>query len=441
MILKRYMPRTLFGRGLLILAAPVVLVQALAAIAIVERHYAAVARQMAAAAAGEINYAITVVEEAPDAGAAQAALDGLGRFTGMRFDVEPGSVVPRETLRAFYDVAGGAAEQALKEDVRRPMTLDLTRKDRRVEAQVQTDMGVLTVRIDRRRLTASNPHQIFVWMAGASALFVTIATIFLRNQVRPIRELAAAAEAFGKGRPLPFRPAGAEEVRRAGAAFADMRDRIERQIESRTLMLSGVSHDMRTPLTRMKLALAMMDHGPDVAEMRRDVAEMERMLDAFLAFARDESGEEARSVDPAALAETLAADARRRGATVDLSLQVAPDAPAEATFRRDAVSRAVQNLLDNAAAHAGRVALRVRLTQDFVDFEVEDDGPGIAPEDRETALKPFTRLDPARNQDRGGGVGLGLSIAADVARSHGGALTLEDGETLGGLLARLRLPR
>jgi two-component system osmolarity sensor histidine kinase EnvZ len=168
---------------------------------------------------------------------------------------------------------------------------------------------------------------------------------------------------------------------------------------------------------------------------------MERMLNAFLAFARDESGEEAGPVDPASLAETLAADARRRGATLELSFDVAAGAPAEATFRRDAVARAVQNLLDNAAAHAGRVALRLRLTQDFVDFEVEDDGPGIAPEDRETALKPFTRLDAARNQDRGGGVGLGLSIAADVARSHGGALTLETGGTLGGLLARLRLPR
>jgi len=220
-----------------------------------------------------------------------------------------------------------------------------------------------------------------------------------------------------------------------------MRARIERQIESRTLLLSGVSHDMRTPLTRMKLALAMMDDGPDARELARDVADMERMLDAFLAFARDESGEEAQATDPVALAETLAAAARRRGAEVRTECAVEDGDTPTVTIRRDAVYRAVQNLLDNAAAYGGRIALRMRLGRDSVDFEVEDDGPGIDPADYENALKPFTRLDAARNQDRGGGVGLGLSIAADVARAHGGALTLARGPTLGGLLARLRLPR
>jgi two-component system osmolarity sensor histidine kinase EnvZ len=278
-------------------------------------------------------------------------------------------------------------------------------------------------------------------MAGASLLFVTIAVIFLRNQVRPIRELAAAAEAFGKGRPVKFHPAGADEVRRAGAAFLDMRRRIERQIESRTLMLSGVSHDMRTPLTRMKLALAMMEDAPEADELRQDVADMERMLDAFLAFARDEAGEEAVPADAAALAEQLVAAARRRGGVVELRLALDPPDDRIVTFRPGAVERAVQNLLDNACAYGERVALTLRAGPAFVEFEVEDDGPGIAPQDRETAVKPFTRLDSARNQDRGGGVGLGLSIAADVARTHGGALILGDSARLGGLSARLRLPR
>jgi two-component system osmolarity sensor histidine kinase EnvZ len=441
MILKRYLPQTLFGRALLILAAPMVLMQAFAAFAIVSRHYDDVTRQMAAAAASEINYAIGAVEAVPDGPRARAAIAEMSRLMGMSFSLEEGRVVPRETLRAFYDVTGGAAEEALKEDVRRPMTLDLVTYDKQVEAQVQTDKGVLAVRIDRRRLTASNPHQIFVWMSGSSLVFVAIATIFLRNQVRPIRQLAAASEAFGKGRSMPFHPSGAEEVRRAGAAFLSMRSRLERQIESRTLMLSGVSHDLRTPLTRMKLALAMMDDTPDVRELGRDVGEMERMLDAFLAFARDEAGEEPTAIDPALLAEDVAAAARRRGAAVSVECDVStPDHPL-ATLRPGAVGRALQNLLDNARTYGGRSVLRMRLSPRFVEFEVEDDGPGIAPQDRDTAMKPFTRLDSARNQDRGGGVGLGLSIAADVARTHGGALTLGVGSTLGGLSARLRLPR
>jgi two-component system osmolarity sensor histidine kinase EnvZ len=441
MILKRYLPRSLFGRALLILAAPVVLIQALAAVAIVERHYDAVTRQMAGVVASEINFAIAQVEGAPDGQSARDELLQMTRLMGVRFELEEGRVVPRETLRAFYDVTGGAAEQALKEDVRRPMTLDLVSFRSQVEARVQTDKGVLAVRIARNRLSASNPHQIFVWMAGASLLFVTVATIFLRNQVRPIRELAAAAEAFGKGRPVKFHPAGADEVRRAGAAFLDMRRRIERQIESRTLMLSGVSHDMRTPLTRMKLALAMMEDAPEAEELRQDVVDMERMLDAFLAFARDEAGEEAVPTDAAALAEQLAAAARRRGGDVELRLKLDPPDDRAATFRAGAVERAVQNLLDNACAYGGRVTLTLRTGPAFVEFEVEDDGPGIAPQDRETAVKPFTRLDSARNQDLGGGVGLGLSIAADVARTHGGALILGDSARLGGLSARLRLPR
>jgi two-component system osmolarity sensor histidine kinase EnvZ len=220
-----------------------------------------------------------------------------------------------------------------------------------------------------------------------------------------------------------------------------MRGRIERQIESRTRMLSGVSHDLRTPLTRMKLALAMIEDAPEAEELRADVAEMERMIEAFLAFARGEAAEEARPVDPVALAEDVAAAARRAGGVVAVEAQVeTPEAPM-ATLRPEAMRRALQNLVDNAMAHGRQVAIRVRLEPRRVVFSVEDDGPGIPAADRETALRPFTRLDAARNQDSGGGVGLGLAIAADIARAHGGALTLHDSEALGGLAARLRAPR
>jgi two-component system osmolarity sensor histidine kinase EnvZ len=265
--------------------------------------------------------------------------------------------------------------------------------------------------------------------------------LFLRNQVRPIRELAAAAEAFGKGRSVRFRPAGAEEVRRAGAAFLSMRQRIERQLEQRTRMLSGVSHDLRTPLTRMKLALAVAEDTPEKAELVHDVNEMERMIEGFLAFARGEAGEEAAEADPVELAEEIGVEVRRGGREIAVASVSDTPEDRQIVIRRTAVKRALQNLVDNALAHGERVALSVRLLAKSVEFAVEDDGPGIPEAERENALRPFVRLDEARNQNRGGGVGLGLSIAVDIARSHGGALELGRSERLGGLRAVLRLPR
>jgi two-component system osmolarity sensor histidine kinase EnvZ len=440
MVLKRYLPKTLFARALLILLTPIVLLQGLFVATIINRHYEAVTRQMAGAVANELNYAVSLIERAQDIDTARAEIAVLSNPIGIEMWLQPGLIAPPDTLRRFYDVTGGAVEETLKSGVRRPMALDLVSLDKQAEARIQTDKGALIAIVDRRRLSASNPHQIFVLIGLSSLLLVAVATIFLRNQVRPIRELAAAAEAFGKGRTVRFTPGGAEEVRRAAAAFLEMRGRIERQIESRTRMLSGVSHDMRTPLTRMKLALAMMEDMPETAELNHDVAEMERMLEAFLAFARDEATETPAEADPVALAQSVAAGARRQGASVAVRADVPDQAPPVA-LRPGAVSRALQNLVANAAEHGDEVEIAVRLAPRHIEFDVEDDGPGIPPDQRETALKPFTRLDAARNQDRGGGVGLGLSIAAEVARAHGGALILGQSERLGGLRARLRLPR
>jgi two-component system osmolarity sensor histidine kinase EnvZ len=310
-----------------------------------------------------------------------------------------------------------------------------------VRIAAQTSRGALVAVSPRNRMSVSNPHQLFVLMVAASVVLGAIAVLFLRNQVRPIRQLAEAAEAFGKGRSLPFRPAGAEEVRRAAGAFLSMRARIERQIEQRTQMLSGVSHDLRTPLTRMKLSAALMEDDTEVQGLRDDIAQMERMLDEFLAFARGDGLEESQPVDPFALAERLVEDAERGGAEVTLTCVDETPQDRLVVMRPLAVRRALENLLGNAARYGRRVALQVRLLPKTLDFVVEDDGPGIAAEDRARAVAPFSRLDAARNQDLGGGVGLGLSIALDVARGHGGGLELGRSSQLGGLRAVLRLPR
>ena len=439
-VLKRYMPKSLFGRALLILVLPIVLLQVVAASLFVQRHYDSVTEQMAGSIARELNFAVRTVDEAPDVESARRALARMSGPLGFELVLDEGERVSPAAQRALYDVTGGVIAETLRDLVHHPLAVDLVSYEKHVAASVATDKGALRVLIPRRRMNASNPHQLLVWISASALLLTGIAILFLRNQVRPIRELARAAQAFGRGRSLPFRPAGAEEVRRAGAAFLEMRTRIERHVEQRTRMLSGVSHDLRTPLTRMKLALAVADETPETAEIARDIAEMERMLTGFLAFARGEGGEAPGPASPLDLAEEVAADARRLGASVQVFAQLeTPDAPM-LEMRRDALKRGLANLVDNAAAYARRVALSVRLTRRFAEFVVEDDGPGIPEDKRQEVLKPFTRLDESRNQDIPG-TGLGLSIALDIARSHGGSLKLDASPRLGGLRATLLVPR
>lgn len=441
MFLKKYVPRSLFGRSLIIFIAPLIVLQAVVAYIFVQRHFEGVTSQMARAVARELNYAVEVVENADDIEAALGRLEELKGPLGMQLGLVEGAIVEESAIREFYDVSGGAVEESFKVNVERPLALDLVSDQRMVDARVQTAKGVLRALIPRDRMIASNPEYLLFWMFGVALALMVVVIYFLRLQVQPISRLAEAADEFGKGRERPFRPQGAEEVRRAGAAFLDMKARLERQIEQRTKMLSGVSHDLRTPLTRMKLALAMSDDTDEVRELRRDVDDMERMLGEFLAFARGEQGEETAEVDPIDIAEEVAADARMKGARVSVLSTIETPGRSTAMLRRVGIKRALANLVGNAAEFGERVDITARLARRFVEFVVEDDGPGIPEAEREAAFRPFERLDPARNQDKGGGVGLGLSIALDIARSHGGELSLHESERLGGLKARFRVPR
>ncbi|MEE3101976.1 MAG: ATP-binding protein [Pseudomonadota bacterium] len=438
---KKYLPRSLFGRALLILLAPIILLQGVVAGLFIQRHYAGVTEQMTGAVALELNYAVAAVDSAPDIESARAQLERVARPLGLTLALDAGREVSPERVRRFYDVSGNALADTLRANIPRAMAIDLVRYDRDVEVKIQTDKGVMRALIPRKRTIASNPHILLVWMVATAFLLAVVAVIFLRNQVRPIRQLATAAEEFGRGRSAPFRPAGAEEIRRAGAAFLHMRRRVERAMEQRANMLYGVSHDLRTPLTRMKLALAFLEDEQEAAELKRDVDEMERMLAAFLDYARGGAGEQPVEADPMALLDAAAEAARRGGGEV--ATRLAPDSlpPAPVTIREGALRRALGNLLENACRYGTRAEATLRLGRLYVEWAVEDDGPGIPDDRREAAFRPFTRLDAARNQDKGGGVGLGLAITQDIARAHGGAITLERSERLGGLRAVLRLPR
>jgi two-component system osmolarity sensor histidine kinase EnvZ len=425
--LKRYVPRGLYGRAALILILPVVLLQLLVSVVFIQRHFEGVTEQMTRSVVQELRLIQRTVDPAEQAALARA----------LNYELAPGDTPPAADTRRWFDLSGIVVIRELEALLSGVRAIALPDDD---DARIwlATAAGPRQITFDRTRVSASNPHQLLVNMVFFGALMTVIAFLYLRNQLRPITRLAEAAEAFGRGHALPYRPGGAVEVRAAGRAFLDMRARLERQMEQRTLMLSGVSHDLRTPLTRLKLGLSMSDD-PDAEAMARDVLEMERMIDEFLDFARsDSAGLPPEMVDPAALLGQIVEDARRAGQDVTLARC---DAVGEMPLRPVALRRALENLIGNATRYGSRAELRMEAAPAALRIVVEDDGPGIARADREAALRPFMRLDAARNQDRGSGVGLGLSIAMDIARAHGGRLDLEESASLGGLSAVLVLPR
>ena len=430
--LKRRMPRGLYGRAALILLLPIVTIQLLVGYVFIQRFFDDVTRQMTLNVARPVALMVAAVDAAP-AGEARRIL--ADRAEALRLDAAFGPG-PAASYRAFYDVSGRAIVAALTEEVPGLRTIDLGRDQKRAVLGVETRHGPVALTIPRRQLSPRNPHQLLVIMVFAGVVLAGVSYVFLKNQLRPIHRLADAATAFGRGRHVEYRPGGATEMRAAGHAFLDMRSRLERAAQQRTLMLSGVSHDLRTPLTRMRLALSLMDDA-EAEAMLGDVAEMEAMIDAFLDYARLEAVEEPRPSDPAALLEDVADNCRRAGQEVSV---VAPHGVAPMPLRRDVLGRALANLAGNAARHGTRTRMSLRASDSALVFAVEDDGPGIPEAQREAAMRPFERLEGGRNRDRSGGVGLGLAIAGDAARLHGGMLRLGTSDDLGGLKAEIVIP-
>ncbi|WP_299362546.1 ATP-binding protein [uncultured Paracoccus sp.] len=437
--LKRIMPRGLYGRAALILFLPVTVVSVVVTIMFLQRHFEDVTRQMTDNMAREL--ALVADRMAGPSPQAIDAARALAVPLGIELTVPAPPVADR---RVFIDFSGRVVIARLHEQLPAVTGVDLSNLREVRVAMIGTPPFAMS--FPRSRVSASNPHQLLVLLLATSLLITAIAAVFLRNQLRPISRLARAAEAYGRGRIVPYRPAGAAEVRSAGNAFLDMRNRLERHNDQRKLMLSGVGHDLRTPLTRLRLGLSMLspDLPPDPAEiddMHRDVAELGRLVDAFMDHARDAAHDAPVQLQPALpFVQAIVADAVRAGQDVRLAeLQGAPTD--QVAFRAQALRRAVENLIGNAVRYGTRAEVEAAVGPKSFRISVEDDGPGIPAERRDEAQRPFTRLDPARNQDRGGGVGLGLAIAADVARAHGGQLRLGDGQHLLGLRAEIVIPR
>jgi two-component system osmolarity sensor histidine kinase EnvZ len=430
---KQVLPRTLLGRSLLIILIPLVIVQAVALMIFYGSHLDLISRRLSGAVASEIAYAVDMMRHFPGEDNADWIKQQVKRRFDLKINIRENAVLTDAHRANILGPMDDDLASALTEKLGLPFTTDWVSDPYNVFIQLQFPEGVLEVEVPRKRLYASTVYVFVVWLVGSSLLLFAIAALFMRNQVRAIRRLAAAAEAFGMGRDTgAIKPEGATEVRQAAAAFNRMQERIRRFLAQRIEMLAGVSHDLRTPLTRLRLALEMMpareEIAQDVSEMKADVEEMERMIGGYLAFARGESAEQAKPVDISAVLEEVAAGARRTGARVTVEAPLA----LTLSLRAGAVRRAITNLVDNAMRHARHVVLTAAPQGRSVLVTVDDDGPGIPPDRRESVFRAF-------ESSSASGTGLGLTIARDIVRAHGGEIVLED-SPLGGLRARIRLP-
>jgi two-component system osmolarity sensor histidine kinase EnvZ len=441
--IKEMLPRTLMARSLLILVMPIFLVQIITIYMFFDRHWQKMGDRLAYAIAGEIAMIADEIEKNDAPGRVEAIQNGT-KVLDFRTTYKPQAKLhgvyndPRRGIQnaaSRENIIGETLSRALDAQLKRAYNIRLDRDEKWVVITVQLNGGVLTAAVPERRIFSSSGYIVLLWMAGSSIVLLIIATLFMRNQIRPIRRLAIAAERFGKGRDVPFfKIEGAREVRQAARAFIDMKSRLQRQIQQRTAMLAGVSHDLRTPLTRMKLQLEMMGGGQDVIDLKKDIADMEKMIGAYLQFARGEGGEEPVRTDLGALIEQVAANVNRDETRVHTMMAENMVLP----LRPVAFERAINNLIDNALKYGKTAWVSARKFEDNIEIWVDDDGPGIPKMQHEDVFRPFYRGETSRNA-KTGGVGLGLPIVQDIVLAHGGQVWLDDSPK-GGLRVVVDLP-
>jgi two-component system osmolarity sensor histidine kinase EnvZ len=432
------LPKGLYARALIIIIAPIVLLESVVAFSFMERHWQSVTRRLSEATARDIAALIDVYESYSLNDDYAKLFEMARERLGLSMQILPFGELPTQQPRPFFALLDRTLSNEIKKHIKREFWIDTVGQSRHVEVRVKHDAAVLRFIATRSQTYASNSHIFLMWMVGTSVVLLTVAILFMRNQIRPILRLAEAADAFGKGRPVPedFRPRGAREVRQAAQAFVEMRERITQHVEQRTTMLAGVSHDLRTMLTRFKLELAFLPDDPGVRALKTDVNEMQHMLEDYLAFAKGDGGEVAQPTDVRDLLEEVHADTQHFGKPIELKLRRKQELVLP--LKRNAFKRAITNLVSNAARFGDQIVIRAGTERQWLRIEVDDDGPGIPPDERSNVFKPFYRLDHARNQDEGNS-GLGLAIARDIAKSHGGDVALGE-SSMGGLRAIIRVP-
>lgn len=437
-LLSAILPKGLYARALIIIIAPVVLLQSVIAFVFMERHWQTVTNRLSEATTRDISVLLSFYETYPLQDKYEKLIKMARDDLNLTVQILPDQDLPAARPKPFFDLLDRTLSDEIRKQIGRPFWIDTVGRSKLVEVRIKMDKAVFRVLARRSQTYASNSHIFLLWMVGTSLVLMTVAILFLRNQIKPILRLAQAAERFGKGQATPsdFRPRGAREVRQAALSFMEMRNRIERQMEQRTTMLAGVSHDLRTILTRLKLQLAMFEDSDEAREMVADVDEMQAMLEDYMAFAKGDSNEESSQVNIRRLLQEIRKQTVRENCQITLKL---PDDAVVVPLRRHAFKRAVTNIVSNATRFSSHVEIDVARAKNWLTLRIDDDGPGIPEEQREEVFRPFYRLDNARGQDTGINTGLGLSISRDIVRSHGGDITLKT-SNLGGLQAVIRVP-
>jgi two-component system osmolarity sensor histidine kinase EnvZ len=430
------LPKGLYWRTLLIIVAPAALLQLIITLVFLDDHWQATSKRMSQGVAADVALIIQLYERNPTPENFEALREYAMRPLRLDIERQPGAPLAIPRCGAWGSTLDRYLTRALQTDINREVWYDSTCPGPQVLIRVPIEDGVLQLKAYRDRVQARSGPLFVAWIMGATRFLIVVSVIFIRNQVRPIEKLADAMERFGRGEDTgAFRIRGAREVRGATLAFQDMRQRIKKHIDQRSQLLAGVSHDLRTPLTRLKLQLALMPPSSEIEDIKRDLAEMEETLDEYLAFAKGLTDEAPEQVDVANLVKQIVADSVRGGGDVAIEGSMSATTPG----RERALKRCLANLIDNAVAHGDRVRVTIVNDDGAITVCVDDNGPGIPEELYEEAFRPFSRLDETRSRNQKG-VGLGLAIARDVARSHGGDVILSQ-SPLGGLRAALRLPR
>lgn len=435
-LIGSWMPKGLYARALIIIVAPIVLLQSILTFVFFERHWEHVTRRLSNATAQNVAMLAEAYSLYPDPIKREQLVDLARDKLNLVVRFMPDGALPPPRPKPFFGLLDRTLSREIHRRVGRPYWIDTVGSSRHVEIRVKLDGAVMRVLAPRSQTYASNSHIFLVWMVVSALILLSIAILFMRNQIRPILALADAADRFGRGHPAPpdFRVRGAREVRLAAQAFLEMRDRIERHVEQRTTMLAGVSHDLRTVLTRFRLQLAMLK-GPEVEALKRDVDEMQQMLEDYVAFAKGDAGEPARRVNAYAVLKEIKANFEAPDRAIILDVK---DETLNATLRRNAFKRAIMNLVGNATRFSDKIVIRALKTRRWLTISIEDNGPGIPATEREKVFRPFYSLDQSRNQNIKS-TGLGLAIARDIIRGHGGEIVLGQSR-LGGLKATIRIP-
>ena len=437
MRLRDIMPKSLFGRSLFIVGLPLIFLQIFLGYFFFERHWDDVGRRLVLAVAGEIALISEKIIIANNDPKLEIKIyEDAANYFGAKLQVIPNSILTdRELLHPKNSRLDKALSKSLKERIKFPHTFDTVKNLNKVIIYVQLPNKILRTEISKKRLYSSTTYIFIAVMIVSSLFLLGLAVFFLRRQISPLKELSNAADAFGKGDTFfALKPRGADEVRHVTHAFLDMRERIRLHIEQRTNMLAGVSHDLRTPLTRMKLQIEMLDKNEDKIGLKEDVSQMEQMLEAYLSFIKEKEMEIRVKSDISKLIGSIILDAKRNGdIIVPKNIQIV-----DAKVRINDLRRAITNLTSNACRESKNVEISLIKKDKNALIIIDDDGPGIKEKDYSSVFKAFYRIESSRNLSTGG-LGLGLTIARDIARSHGGEIKLEK-SNLGGLRATLSVP-